>query len=110
MAALVAAAVLLSTSLFASDHADPIDPFNRERLEGGITDLFFPILADGKPAFPFHRTDGISLAMLDLSLRPALTAGERSQIKGFRGDPLRPSGPDRDGIAPAGAVGEIRAG
>jgi len=83
VAALVAAAVLLSTSLFASDHADPIDPFNRERLEGGITDLFFPILADGKPAFPFHRTDGISLAMLDLSLRPALTAGERSQIKGF---------------------------
>jgi len=84
VATLVVAAVLLSTSLFASDHADPIDPFNRERLEGGITDLFFfPILADGKAAFPFQRTDGISLAMPDLKPRPAVTATERSQIKGF---------------------------
>jgi hypothetical protein len=84
VAALATAAVLFSTSLFASDHADPIDPFNRERLEGGITDLFFfPILADGKPAFPFPRKDGISLAMPDLSQRPALTSEQRSQIKGF---------------------------
>jgi hypothetical protein len=82
--ALVAAAVLISNSLFASDHADPIDPFNRERLEGGITDLFFfPILADGQPAFPFRRTDGISLATPDLRPRPALTDADRSRIKGF---------------------------
>jgi hypothetical protein len=82
--ALVAIAILCSTPLFASDHADPIDPFNRERLEGGITDLFFfPILADGKPAFPFRRTDGISLVTPDLRPRPELTNAERSQIKGF---------------------------
>jgi hypothetical protein len=84
VAVLVVVALGFSTSVLASDHADPIDPFNRERLEGGITDLFFfPILADGKPAFPFRRTDAISLAMPDLAPRPALTADERSQIKGF---------------------------
>ncbi|AMV39722.1 hypothetical protein [Planctomyces sp. SH-PL62] len=67
---------------FASDHADPIDPFNRERLEGGITDLFvFPVLADGSPAFPFERTDDVSLAKPDLKPRRALSDEERSQIK-----------------------------
>jgi hypothetical protein len=80
--AVVAAAVFFSSSLFASDHADPIDPFNRERLEGGITDLFvFPILDDGKPAFPFERKDATSLAKPDLSLRPALGREKQSKIK-----------------------------
>jgi len=84
LAALVAVAALSSTPVFASDHADPIDPFNRERLEGGITDLFFfPILEDGKAAFPFERMDKVSLSAPDLSLRPALTAEQRSKIKGY---------------------------
>jgi hypothetical protein len=84
VAAVVVAAVLFSSSLFASDHADPLDPFSLQRLEGGITDLFFfPILADGKPAFPFQRADGISMATPDLRPRPALTAAQRSQIKGY---------------------------
>jgi hypothetical protein len=84
LAALVAVAVLSSSPLLASDHADPIDPFNRERLEGGITDLFFfPILEDGKVAFPFERKDRIPLWEPDLSPRPALTPDQRSQIKGY---------------------------
>lgn len=69
------------TAAWASDHADPIDPLNRRRLEGGITDLFvFPVTADGRPAFPFQRSDGLSLAAPDLSPRPALTDEQRSQI------------------------------
>ncbi len=80
--ALFVAAAFCSTSLFASDHADPIDPFNLERLEGGLTDLFvFPIRADGKPAYPFQRTDGVSLAKPDLRLREALTPEQRAEIK-----------------------------
>jgi hypothetical protein len=66
----------------ASDHADPIDPWNKERLEGGITDLFvFPVLEDGKPAFPFERKDGVSLATPDVSPRRALSPEERAKIK-----------------------------
>ena len=66
----------------ASDHADPIDPFNKERLEGGITDLFvFPVLEDGSPAFPFNRTDGISLATPNVEPRPPLSDEDRARIK-----------------------------
>lgn len=80
-AVLAAAIVLAAGPLHASDHADPIDPFNKERLEGGITDLFiFPVLEDGSPAFPFERTDGISLAAPDLKPRPPLTNEQRAKI------------------------------
>src|SRR5688500_4716279 len=66
----------------ASDHADPIDPFSREQLEAGITDLFvFPIDEKGMPAHPFERTDAISLERPDLNSRPALTDEQRGQIK-----------------------------
>lgn len=62
---LVAAVViLLLTPLRASDHADPIDLFNRKPLEGGITDLFF-----------FPRTDdkGVKRMEVILCVRRALT-------------------------------------
>jgi hypothetical protein len=84
LASAIAALVLSAPALHASDHADPIDPFNRERLEGGITDLFvFPILQDGRAAFPFKRTDGISIASPDLSMRPSVTTDQQGQIKGL---------------------------
>ena len=42
-AARAGALLLLAPLLFGSDHADPIDPFDQEREEGGLTDLFaFP--------------------------------------------------------------------
>jgi hypothetical protein len=73
-------AFLPSTSLFASDHADPIDQFSRERVEVGIIDLFSSRSSPtGSPGFPFHRTDGISLAMPDLKPRLALTPGGRTR-------------------------------
>lgn len=97
MAALVV--LVLATNLCASDHADPVDPFRKERLEGGLTDLFvFPIKENDEVAFPFQptrnrgdseqtdrgtyfRTDGISLECPDLRPRPELTADEKAQIK-----------------------------
>ena len=39
-AAIASVVILLLVPLRASDHADPIDIFNRTPLEGGITDLF----------------------------------------------------------------------
>ena len=72
----------LGGTTWASDHADPIDPFNREQLEAGITDLFvFPIDENGAPVFPFERTDGVSLSMPDVKPRPALTAEQQAKIK-----------------------------
>ena len=58
------ALTLTGTPLRASDHADPIDLFNRIRLEGGITDLFF-----------FPRTDerGVPRMEVVLCVRRALT-------------------------------------
>src|SRR5688500_2709634 len=74
--------LLLPSGAPASDHADPIDPFSREQLEAGSTDLFvFPIDENGMPVHPFKRTDGISLERPDLSPRPALTDEQRAQIK-----------------------------
>src|SRR4051794_15997339 len=82
--ALVAIAMLSSAPLFASDHADPIDPFTGERREGGSPAPFFsPPPAAGNPASPFHRTDGIPRAIPVLSPRPPLTPAERSQIRSF---------------------------
>ncbi|WP_165249888.1 DUF4331 family protein [Paludisphaera soli] len=82
LALALAGTVGLAPTATASDHADPIDPFNKERLEGGITDLFvFPVLADGSPAFPFERTDGVSLASPDVKPRRPLSEDERSKIK-----------------------------
>lgn len=81
---ITALALLPAATSLASDHADPIDPFNRERLEGGITDLFvFPILESGQAALPFRRTDGISIAKPDLTPRPALTPQEQASIRGL---------------------------
>lgn len=60
-----------------SDHADPIDPLNRQRQEGGITDLFvFPVLKDQSPAFPYagNATVPISGSMADLARTPMTTA------------------------------------
>jgi hypothetical protein len=61
----VAVAMILTLApLGASDHADPIDLLNRQRLEGGITDLFF-----------FPRTDekGVRRMEVILCVRRALT-------------------------------------
>jgi hypothetical protein len=72
---------LLALPLLASDHADPIDPFNRERLEGGITDLFaFPVKRNGEVAFPFQRSDAVSLATPDIAKRAELTAEQQKEI------------------------------
>ena len=81
---LLPAVLLLSVPMriAASDHADPIDPLNRERLEGGITDLFvFPVSKDDKPVRPFERKAGIPLAntLADI-VREPLTAAEMKQI------------------------------
>lgn len=56
--------LLMAVPVRASDHADPIDLFNRKPLEGGITDLFF-----------FPRTDegGVKRMELILCVRRALT-------------------------------------
>lgn len=59
LAAALLCAVLPVPGARASDHADPIDLWNRERLEGGITDLFF---------FP----DGDNMVVI-LCVRRALT-------------------------------------
>ncbi len=66
----------------ASDHADPIDPFNREALEGGITDLFvFPVNANGEPVLPTKVNQALSLAdPLADSAREETTSQERAQI------------------------------
>jgi hypothetical protein len=75
------AIVSSSALLLASDHADPVDLWNRKRLEPGITDLFlFPMKANEEPAFPFKRTNGISLANPDLKPRESLSREEMSQI------------------------------
>lgn len=71
--ALIGALDFYGSVLMASDHADPIDPFNREKLEGGITDLFvFPVSEDDKPAEPFVRMGKISLkdTLADIVRKP----------------------------------------
>lgn len=86
----VTAVLLAAAPVFASDHADPIDPFNRERLEGGITDLFvFPVDENGKIAFPFERTPAAQTTaeaksaepLFAEDLPPELSDTERGQIK-----------------------------
>lgn len=80
---LFAGLCLLSTSrVTASDHADPIDPLNRVKQEGGITDLFvFPVSKDQSPAFPYDGNQNVALKG-DLSslARSPLTSEERAQI------------------------------
>lgn len=68
--------------LVASDHADPIDPFSKESLEAGITDLFvFPVTENGAPAGPFVPETKISLAdPLAGMARTKLTDEERKAI------------------------------
>lgn len=85
LAVLAGALVLLVPSLFASDHADPFDPFNRERLEGGITDLFaFPVDGDGRSVCRFERSDGIPLQpALKAQPHPLPSPEEQAQIKGL---------------------------
>ncbi len=88
VAAVCAAVVFTALSLpysslsFASDHADPIDPFNRERLEGGITDLFvFPVTKDDKPAVPYEGNRSIPLHYDPADLaRTMLTTAQRGEI------------------------------
>lgn len=71
-------------SASASDHADPIDIVGGAPQEPGITDLFFfPVKANGAPASPFVRPDGISLAEPELGPRPELTAAQRAEIDAF---------------------------
>jgi hypothetical protein len=68
--------------LVGFDHADPIDPLNFERLEGGITDLFaFPLTQQGTPAIPFQGNRSISLSdPFTDNVRPATTSEQRQQI------------------------------
>jgi len=63
-AAVALTLLLAPLPMYASDHADPVDIWNRKRLEGGITDLFF-----------FPRTDeqGVRRMELILCVRRALT-------------------------------------
>lgn len=76
--------LMSASSACGSDHADPIDPFNRERLEGGITDLFvFPVTRDDKPVVPFERKAGVQLAPSDPLtdiVREPLTAEQLKEI------------------------------
>ena len=65
-----------------SDHADPFDPLNRERLEGGITDLFvFPVDRNEKPVEPFIRKSKLPLAdtLVDI-IRDPLTDQQVQEI------------------------------
>jgi len=64
--------LLLAPLLFGSDHADPIDPFDREREEGGLTDLF---------AFP----DGDHLVLI-LCVRRHLTEARSKWLKPYTYD------------------------
>jgi hypothetical protein len=78
----VAAAFLFTTAGLASDHADPIDPLNRQRQEGGITDLFvFPVGKDGKPVHVFERKAKLPLGdtLADV-VRPRLSANQLKDI------------------------------
>src|SRR5580765_6602081 len=63
-AAVALTLLLAPLPMYASDHAEPVDIWNRKRLEGGITDLFF-----------FPRTDeqGVRRMELILCVRRALT-------------------------------------
>ncbi len=66
----------------ASDHTDPIDPLNRQRQEGAITDLYvFPVLKDGTSAVPFERTANLPLhdPLADV-IREELSDEDRNQI------------------------------
>jgi hypothetical protein len=79
---LTAAVYLSASPALASDHADPIDPFNKERLEGGITDLFvFPVDANDAPVAPHTPRDGISLAQPAVEQRRALSPEEQKRIE-----------------------------
>jgi hypothetical protein len=78
------ALLVFGGAMFASDHADPIDLLHRKRLEPDISDLFlFPVLANDEAAFPFNRTDKISLAYPDLKPRRRLTAEQQAKITHF---------------------------
>lgn len=75
--------LFVSSFAVASDHADPIDPLNRQQQEGAITDLFvFPVLKDGSPAFPYDRPTGLPLhnPLADV-MRGELSDEDRSQIE-----------------------------
>jgi hypothetical protein len=79
-----AISLLLTRTLFASDHADPIDLFRTERLEPGITDLFFfPVDENDNVVAPYVAEDKLSLAEPNLKPRKELTAEERAKIKFF---------------------------
>lgn len=74
--------ILWTSTLSASDHADPIDPFNRERLEGGLTDLFvFPVDRSGVPLEGFTRKSKVPLAdpLADI-VRTPLEVQDRKKI------------------------------
>lgn len=77
------AGALYGSTATASDHADPFDPLNLERLEGGITDLFvFPVDKNDKPVAPeTSRPAGLPLAnpLTDV-VRERLTAKQKSEI------------------------------
>ncbi len=72
------AIVAMQINSLASDHADPIDSFNKERLEGGITDLFvFPVMQDDRPAHPYAGNSSVPLHFNPAELaRTRLTPAE----------------------------------
>jgi len=77
----------LTSTVVASDHADPIDLTRMRPLEPVITDLFvFPVDVKGKVVAPFEVTDGIPLhprrdPNKGLPMRPEMTPEERKSIK-----------------------------
>jgi hypothetical protein len=68
---LLAGLLALCPLLSASDHADPIDPFDLEPEEGGITDLFASPSPDGKDL------------VLILCVRRALTDQDTVRLRGY---------------------------
>src|SRR5579871_106300 len=75
--------LLIGPSLFASDHADPLDFTRMKPLEPVITDLFvFPVDKEGKVVAPF-KGDDIPLHPGQLVKREALSDKDKQSIKGL---------------------------
>ena len=68
--------------VLASDHADPIDPLNRVKQEGGITDLFvFPVMKNETPAHPWMGNATIPLnAPLGETARSMMSVEQQQDI------------------------------
>jgi hypothetical protein len=88
----------------ASDHADPVDILNRQRLEGGITDLFVFPRTDERGVRRMEVILCVRRALRDAStlrltpytytvnfdLRSTLTFDDEQQLKRYGGTVVRP--------------------